>query len=228
MRGEFTVRRAILRPSLLRVALALGAAMLAVTTCGCWAAALELAPLGLQALKTAINGTADVAAGATMEAHQKDAMDFDDDDSTDAKTSARHQQDVCNELQIVVPGIIQLRSDTAGAIEWRELALGGSPDSPQWTISPPDKGGVSSATGWQPAVNLGKLDFEPAIQGVVPPGAPTYLAYAPAQAQTSFERDELISLQLDFGPNAGTFKWDGRIYDYTLVKSLPCFPAPPV
>ena len=54
------------------------------------------------------------------------------------------------------------------------------------------------------------------------------LAYAPAEPQTSIERDQLVALTADFGAGIGTFKWNGRSYQYTLVNRLPCFPGPVV
>lgn len=185
---------------------------------GCWApAAMELAPLGAEALSAVGQGAGDLVAGTTMVAHNG-KPDPDDEDGDLADTMRD-----CNGLQQVTPGIVQFRVTAAGATEWRELTLGGSAKTPRWTILAAKNGDNS---GWRPAQNLAKLDFVPPIS--IAPNRATYLAYAPAESQTSEERSELINLMFDFGPSTGTFRWDGRLYDYSLLSKLPCYPSPPV
>ncbi|MGH7934610.1 MAG: hypothetical protein ACREQN_15815, partial [Candidatus Binataceae bacterium] len=150
---------------------------------------------------------------ATLSAHQHDAP----------KDEQEQETGMCNELLMETPSIIQFRPATTGTLEWRELTLGGTDDAPLWTVATEQKGGESV---WAPATNLAKMNFQPPVQGLMAPEVPNYLAYAPTQVRDSGENGELVALVLDFGPSVGTFSWDGRIYQYSVVHKLPCFPAP--
>jgi hypothetical protein len=134
-------------------------------------------------------------------------------------------EDRCDELELEVPGTIELQVAANGPTAWRELQLGGSTDAPQWQAQ---AGEQSDAAGWRSLRNLHTMSFEPPLQDSLRGGKPNYLAYAPAEPQTSIERDQLVALTADFGAGLGTFKWHGRSYQYTLVNRLPCFPGPVV
>jgi hypothetical protein len=155
-----------------------------------------------------------------------DDSDFNATSSKNPTNAAR-----CNELILVTPAIIEFRADRAGTTEWRELGLGGSADAPRWMVLTAAADTTAKAKdiapgGWAPANNLDHMDFQPPFKPLEAPAYASYLAYAPAAALASVERDELASLVLDFGPVVGTFKYDDRVFKYATLSELPCFPVP--
>jgi hypothetical protein len=193
--------------------LTLAAAAAAVlSAAGCLAPAIGLAPLALQASEAAGVGAIDVAgSAATGKAGADGAIDPDE------------AEERCDELELEVPGTIEFQVAHNSPTAWRELQLGGSTDDPQWQAIASDQ---SDAAGWRPLVNLHTMRFAPPLQQALRAGKPNYLAYAPAEPQTAVERDQLVALTADFGAGLGTFEWNGRAYQYTLVTRLPCFPGP--
>ncbi len=195
-----------------RIALSTVAILLSFGASGCWLAAAQLAPVALQAVESLGSGVAQVAAAASGPRTPKDS------DLTPAE-----QEERCDELEIEVPGVIEFRSSqSAPGPEWREIRLGGSMDSPQWEPLIEQDAGPG---GWRQVANLATMNFTPPIDGALKPGADNYLAYAPANPQTSVEQDQLISMTIDFGAGIGTFQWKGRLYQYSLVRQLPCYPT---
>lgn len=187
--------------------LASGAAVLSLA--GCLAPAVGLAPLAVQAGEAAGVGAID-ASGSLAEAKSNGG------DPSEA-------QERCDELQLQVPGAIELKVANNSPTAWRELRLGGSTDAPQWQAI---AGEESDTAGWRPLTNLHKMRFAPPLEGELRAGKHSYLAYAPAEPRTSVERDQLVALTADFGTRTGTFEWKGRAYQYALVNRLPCFPGP--
>jgi hypothetical protein len=185
--------------------------MLAFGGTGCFAPVLGLAPLMVGAGEAAGVGAID-AAGYASGVH-----------TADESRSDEESEDRCDELQLEVPGTIELRVSAKAATGWRELQLGGSTDAPQWQAIRSES---SDAAGWRPLQNLHTMSFQPPLQNSLRGGKPNYLAYAPAEPRTSVERDQLVALTSDFGAGLGTFDWNGRAYQYTLVNRLPCFPGP--
>lgn len=179
---------------------------------GCVAPAIGLAPLALQAGEAAGVGAIG-ATGSVAEGNSRAAVD------------PSESEERCDELQLQVPGAIELKVADNSPTAWRELQLGGSTDAPQWQAIANDE---SDAAGWRPLVNLRTMRFAPPLQNELRAGKPNYLAYAPAEPRTSVERDQLVALTADFGAGMGTFEWKGRAYQYTLVNRLPCFPGPKV
>jgi hypothetical protein len=181
---------------------------------GCLAPAIGLAPLALQAGEMAGVGAINVAGSAAEgNSHRNTTMD------------AAEGEERCDELQLEVPRTIEFQVADDSPTAWRELQLGGSTDAPQWQAVAGEK---SDAAGWRPLVNLHTMRFAPPLQQALRGGKPNYLAYAPADPRTSIERDQLVALTSDFGAGLGTFQWNGRAYQYTLVNRLPCFPGPVV
>jgi hypothetical protein len=213
-----------------RVLRALGLGLLALWACGCAAAAL--APLAVQGVGLVANMIGGSMTGASMAKHSQDKNpdeeeaeeDFepDDFDNTGVGKPAS-MESRCNSLELITPSIIEFRADQTGDERWRQLALSGSADAPLWGVMPTED---AAANGWLPASNLGRMDFTPALPSFTKPGDGIYLAYAPAQAQTPLDRDQLASLVLDFGPVLGTFEYHGRAYNYSTLANLPCFPSP--
>jgi hypothetical protein len=180
---------------------------------GCLAP-MMIAPLALQAGEAASVGAINAAGYAA-----KGSSGLDD------TLDPADQEERCDELQLEVPGTIELQVADNSPTAWRELQLGGSTDAPQWQAV---AGGPSDAAGWRPLANLHTMSFAPPLQQALIRGKPNYLAYAPAEPRTSNERDQLVALTADFGAGLGTFQWHGREYQYTLVNRLPCFPGPVV
>jgi hypothetical protein len=211
-----------------RMALVLVMGVLAIELSGCAAAAL--APLALQAVGLTFKAGAMLAHGKDKNSEEADTLDestFDESEYDQKKSS--DAQGKCNELVLITPAIIEFRTDPDGSTIWRELGLGGSPDSPRWAVV----AAADTATakdvgpdGWSPANNLSHMNFTPPLKTNAKPGDQSFLAYAPAESYTAPERDQLASLVLDFGPVAGTFQYKDRTYKYSTLKELPCFPVP--
>jgi hypothetical protein len=200
------------RPTGMRLLIPAGAACLALGAGGCFMPALELVPLGVQAVEAVGSGAAEVAVSAARSHSPHPGEDEID------------RQERCDDLQLEVPGLIELRADKRGdSPQWRELTLGGSTDAPQWQ---PMIEKDTPAGGWHSAQNLATMKFAPSLESSLDYGAENYMAYAPAEPATSFEQDKLVALTIDFGAAAGTFQWKGRVYQYSVVRKLPCFPPP--
>jgi hypothetical protein len=200
--------------ALLRAAALAFLAMLTISTSGCWMAAAELAPVAIQAVEAVGSGVANLAEGAAISAHQQNAD----------KNTPPPDSDVCDELSLEVPMLVELRTDTSGTTRYRELSLGGADLEPEWEPMPnqdPKEG------GWKLASNFEKMDFQPPIQNQLTANSVSYVAYAAADAHDATEQDQLNALEIGFGPAIGTFTWNQRSFRYALVHKLPCFPPPP-
>jgi hypothetical protein len=185
--------------------------MLCLAIAGCAAAsAVQLAPMALSATSALGASAMDAVGGHTSSERDDGGPRLD-------------SQERCDELANANFDTIELRIDDTGPIMWRELQLSGLPASPQWR---PIAGEYGSRAGWRPLGTLNAISFVPPLASSLKRGRPNYLAYAPSEPQTSAEEDQLVALTMDFGAGMGTFQWNGRAYQYTLVNKLPCFPAP--
>jgi hypothetical protein len=214
--------------ALSRAAFGLWLGMLAAALSGCAAAAL--APLALQAVGLTFKAGELMTHGKDQNPDETEALDDSTFDGTEYdQKKSKDSQGKCNELVLITPAIIEFRTDPDGSTIWRELGLGGSPDAPRWAVVEAEdttKAGDVAPGGWSPANNLGHMKFAPPLKNDGKPGDKSFLAYAPAESYTAPERDQLASLVLDFGPVAGTFQYKDRIYKYSTLKELPCFPVP--
>jgi hypothetical protein len=131
--------------------------------------------------------------------------------------------DLGSEYSSRIPLLVELRTDKAGTTRYRDLRLGGTEVDPQWVPMPNQH---ADATGWAQAGNFIKMDFQPPLQRVLTPGSVIYIAYASADARDDTEQEKLNTLNLAFGPESGTFHWNGRVYRYSAVHKLPCLPPP--
>jgi hypothetical protein len=216
----------------------IGLTGLTVFTTGCFAPFIPLAVQGVGMLGQLVGVGAQagtmVKHGNDEDPEQTEVMDqtkFDDSDFNSSSSKNPANAAKCNELILVTPAIIEFRADRTGTTQWRELGLGGSSDAPRWTVLPKGADATASAKdlapgGWAPATNLDHMDFSPPLKPSAEPGNGSYLAYAPAVALAGVERDELASLELDFGPVVGTFKYNDRVFKYATLSELPCFPVP--
>lgn len=190
------------RPSILTLALA----FLTLPSAGCMA-------FGATQLVSGATFAGTTAAQVASSAHESQpTMDGDKAD--------RAQR--CTQLLNSPPGVEEVEQDASGAIESREFRLDTSNGHPVWAVY---RARGSSPDGWHSQRKLFGLHFNPPLEAGVPAGKPRYLVYAVNIAEDQQDAEKMISVAEDFAPQVGTFQWDGRIYNYTLVKELPCFPT---
>jgi len=197
------------------------AAAVAVGISGCWMAAAELAPIAANVAEDVGAGVVELTAGVGAAAHQ--GADRTKKEEA-ARESAMNADDSCVQLEVEVPGVIELRRSAAGAPEYRELQISDSLDQRQWA---PVADSETTADGWRPAVNFLQMNFSPPLGVVVPEKASSFMAYAPSQFISAADGDRLTAMTSNFGKPAGTFSWNGREYHYVVTSTLPCFPPPP-
>lgn len=188
-------------------ALILGA--LGIGLGGCWAAALQLVPVGLSAAGAVSNGAMNLASNSSG-SHDLHAGEDEAD---------RHER--CDNLEETAPMVIELRrADTGSAPQWRELQIANATGEPRWAAA----GGPDGGPQWRASQNLLNMNFAPPLALPAKPNVSTYLGYAPSEPRTSVEQDELTGLTANFGAAIGTFVWNGRTYQYATAARLPCFP----
>ena len=201
--------------TLKRAALTCGTLALALVAGGCWMAAMQLAPVAIQAVETVGGGVASLAESGAIAAHQ----------SHGDKNMPPPDSDVCDELSLEIPMLVELRTDATGITRYRELSLGGADLDPQWEAMPNQD---PSNGGWKLATNFTKMHFQPPLQSELTANSVAYVAYAAADARDATEQDQLNALAIGFGSSPeGTFTWNERAFRYALVHKLPCFPPPP-
>jgi hypothetical protein len=124
----------------------------------------------------------------------------------------------CQVMAITNPDLVlvELRKNAAGAPEYRELHLQNSADEAHWT---PVVGSDTGADGWLPAVNFLKMNFNPPLTAEIPDAGTCYLAYVPTAIDPN---DPNLNLKSPVGSDVGTFSWAGRVYQYTVARTLPC------
>ncbi len=203
-----------------RIPLLLLCATLAIGTCGCWLAAIQLAPLAIGAVEGVGSAVANVAEGAVVAAHKGSGQSGDEDHPDEDEMT---REDRCEQLQMEAPGVIELRKGAAGAPEYRDLQLSGSLDRPQWSVMT-DKD--TNAGGWRSAAHLLAANFTPPL-GALPGAGSEYLAYRTVQSDSLTAVEAVVPLSLNFSAGAGTFNWKGQLYQFALAHKLPCFPPPP-
>jgi hypothetical protein len=197
------------------------AAMASMIFSGCWMAAAQFAPMIASAAETAGADAVELASGVGASAHRQAQLEKD---AKDAHDSAMNSDDSCEQLEVEVPGVIELRRSAAGTPEYRELQLSDSEDQPQWL---PIADSETSADGWRPAVNFLQMNFTPPLGAVVPESSSRFLAYTPSKLISEADGDRFTAMKSNFGNPVGTFTWRGNYYHYVVTSSLPCFPPPP-
>ena len=184
-------------------------------------AAAQFAPLAAQAAEyaggTAVELTSGIGATATAESTEAKKEEA-------ARESAMNSGDACNQLEVEVPDVIELRRSTSGAPEYRELEISDSLAQRQWL---PLADSETTPDGWRPAVNFLQMSFTPPLGAVVPESASSFLAYTPSKVITAADGDRLTAMSSNFGRPVGTFTWNGNYYHYVVTSTLPCFPPPP-
>jgi hypothetical protein len=197
------------------------AAVAAVALSGCWMAAAQLLPLATSAAEGVTADAVELVSGVGASANKQSALEKKEKEAHD---SAMNADDTCTQLEVEVPGVIELRRSSAGSPEYRELQLSESTEQPQWA---PIADSDTSADGWRPAVNFLEMNFSPPLGAVVPESSSSFLAYAPSKFVTQADDDRLTAMTSNFGKPEGTFMWKGNYYHYVVTTTLPCFPPPP-
>lgn len=204
-----------------RLVTAVAAAMASMMLSGCWMAAAQFAPMIASAAETVGADTVELASGIGASAHRQAKLEKD---AKDAHDSAMNSDDSCDQLEVEVPGVIELRRSAAGGPEYRELVLSDSEEQPQWL---PIADSETSADGWKPAVNFLQMNFTPPLGAVVPESSSSFLAYTPSKLISVADGDRFTAMKSNFGNPVGTFTWRGNYYHYVVTSTLPCFPPPP-
>jgi hypothetical protein len=202
------------------------------TTCAAPGAALRAAtPLIALVLLVGVGGCAPqvasvvplaaMAASQTMEATGSAT-------ASGAPTGERHeaQRERCNQVLKAPPGVEEVKLAAGNTIWSREIRIEESGAHPQWVVYVDKHSNAEKGGGWRPQPSIARLQFAPALDGILSEDDPRFLAYAPMVPERPWESEQMMSIAEDFGSQVGTFKWRGRIYSYTLVKKLPCFPGP--
>ena len=184
-------------------------------------AAAQFAPIAAQAAETVSEGAVGLASGVGSAAH---AQEIAAKKEADARESAMNSGDNCNQLEIEVPGVIELRRSASGAPEYRELEIADFVDQRQWAAI---KDSETTPDGWRPAVNFLQMNFSPPLGAVIPQTASNFLAYVPSQFISVAAGDRFAAMTSNFGKPVGTFSWNGNYYHYVVIRTLPCFPPPP-
>src|SRR5262249_58314880 len=125
---------------------------MALCISGCWMAALQLAPTAIQAVEAVGSGVANMAAGTAM-AHQASKMEKEGRPPEDS--------DVCDELSLEGPMLVELRTDAQGGTRYRELSLVGGDLDPEWAAMPHQD--VKDG-GWKVASNFTRMNFQPPLK----------------------------------------------------------------
>jgi hypothetical protein len=197
------------------------ATAMAVALCGCWMAAAQLAPMAAGAAENVGADAVELASGVGASTHRQEVLEKKEKEAHD---NAMNSDDACEQLEVQVPGVIELRRSAAGPPEYRELQLSDASEQPRWE---PMADSETTAQGWRPAVNFLEMNFTPPLGAVVPESSSNFLAYAPSKFVTEADGDRLTAMTSNFGKPAGTFMWKGNYYHYVVTSSLPCFPPPP-
>jgi len=184
-------------------------------------AAAQLAPIAANVAEQVGGGALELAAGVGASANQASTAEKK---AKEAHDSAMNSDDSCEQLEVEVPDVIELRRSATGAPEYRELQLTDSIDQRQWAAI---ADGETTPDGWRPAVNFLQMNFSPPLGAVVSEKSSSFLAYAPSQFVTAADGDRLTAMTSNFGKPVGTFTWNGHYYHYVVTSTLPCYPPPP-
>jgi hypothetical protein len=130
------------------------------------------------------------------------------------------ENDRCDQLLRVPPGIEEIRKTKEGVIESRQWKIQQTGGSPVWMLVAEKSAPEDS---WQPKPNITRLNFNPPLGEMLTPDQPQFLAYAPAEVSNPTDSEQFDSMTAAFGAGVGTFQWRGRTYSYVMVKDLPCF-----
>ena len=121
-------------------------------------AAAQFAPMAASAAEYVGSTALEVAAGVGAATHGDEARAKQE---KEARESAMNSGDACNQLEVEVPDVIELRRSASGAPEYRELQISESIDQLHWA---PVADGETTGDGWRPAVNFLQMNFTPPLE----------------------------------------------------------------
>ncbi|MGH7948475.1 MAG: hypothetical protein ACREQF_04555 [Candidatus Binataceae bacterium] len=199
-------------------ALVLALAAIALGASGCWYAAIQYAPVALSAAAQLGAGAVHLTAGLVGATHGSFASE-----DTRPGENELDRQERCRQLAQISPGVIELHQRADGVAEYRGLEIASISEEIQWkSILEMDTDG----NGWRPAANYLQMNFKPPLTEILSKDEMNFLAYAPAESKSPEERYRLAALINNFGGALGSFNSYGRVYAYSVVHSLPCYPSP--
>jgi hypothetical protein len=203
--------------------LAMLAGALAVSTTGCFALPF------LGAIPSVASFIYNVSTGKGDNNGDTDAKKEDQDGQPATEEASKPPtpltpDNICHLMALERPDlmVVELRKNTSGAPEYRELRLQSGAEDAHWTPVVDSEGGPD---GWRPAVNFLKMDFKPTLTEVIPDSGTCYLAYAPLAIDPN---DPAPPMEAKSAPGtaAGDFAWEGREYQYRVEPTLPCLSPP--
>jgi hypothetical protein len=128
----------------------------------------------------------------------------------------------CEQLARSTPGLEEIRMNNDGSIESRQWTLiAHDSATPRWAVV---RAKDQTPGGWARRPGIGKLNFNPPLQPLLPTGRSRFLAYAPVDVKNYDDLQTMATLNEVFGTPQGKFQWRGKSYDYALTKKLPCYP----
>ncbi len=175
----------------------------------------------MSALQTA--GPIALSATQQLASAHANANSKDDSDESSKDTGDEDKTMKCDQLVRHPPGIEEIRRTPDLNIETREIRLMRAGESYQWE---PYRSHGSSPEGWRKQSRLDGLHFNPPLQYLLPDKKPRYVVYAIAVPESIEDSEQTISVADEFGAKVGTFEWKDVHYNYTVSKTLPCFPEP--
>jgi hypothetical protein len=138
-------------------------------------------------------------------------------------TAPKDESEVrCEQLARATPGLEEIRMGNDGAIESRQWTLiAHDSATPRWAVV---RAKDQTPGGWAPRPGIGKLNFNPPLQPLLPTGRSRFLAYAPVDVKNYDDLQTTATLNEVFGAPQGKFQWRGKSYGYALTTRLPCYP----
>jgi hypothetical protein len=182
----------------------------ALTLNGCAAAALM--PLGFQAVEAVGVTTGSAITG-------KNADDDPDKIDTDPMSAE------CQQLLTALPYIAEVRPQPNRSAMVRQLTVGVVKGEQRWTVVHDSD---SDGNGWRVENAIAQLNFSPPLETSLAATKSRYMIAAPADPANTSEANQLMTFTMAFGPRVGTYEWNGKRYEYSVAKKLPCLPPPEV
>ena len=128
------------------------------------------------------------------------------------------QDSRCDSLETWSPKVEEVRLKN-GAIETRQWRIVDQ-EGPHWMFT---RSMTAPQDGWEAKPGIDKLNFSPPLESQLKEDEPTFLAYAPNDADNVADSQAMTTMTEAFGPAVGTFQWRDKTYGFALAEKLPCF-----
>jgi hypothetical protein len=129
----------------------------------------------------------------------------------------------CQQLMTALPYIAEVRAQSGQAPRIRQMTIGVVKGEQRWTfVHEAD----SDGNGWRTESSLSQLNFDPPLENALASSKSRYMITAPADPTNQAEANQLMTFTLAFGPRVGTYDWNGKRYEYSVARKLPCLPSP--